>query len=108
MERRAGSERVLGHVILVLRRLRGWTQEELGKNAGISSGAISFYEQGEVVPDREQLGKIATATDVTLADIDRLAAEILRVLEKMDPAALFLRQADLAAAITGELAGDFG
>ena len=107
MDRQAGIESVLGLVILVLRRLCGWTQEELGERAGISGGSISFYEQGEVVPDREKVQKIAEATGVTLVDIDRLAGEILRASEKRAPAARLLGQADLAAAITDELAEGF-
>jgi len=106
MDRRAGVDGVLGLVILVFRRLCDWTQEELGEKAGISGGAISFYEQGEVVPDRDKLQRIATATGTALADIDRLAAEIFRISEKMSPAALSLGQVDLAEAIANALAED--
>jgi transcriptional regulator with XRE-family HTH domain len=94
-------------VILVLRKLHDWTQEDLAEKVGVSGPSISNYEQGLIVPPLEVLEKIADVTKVTLADIDRLAAEILRVLETMALSALPAGQVDLAARITAELAGDF-
>jgi transcriptional regulator with XRE-family HTH domain len=107
MDEKTGIERVLGLVILVLRKLHRWTQEELAERAGLSGGSISYYEQGDVVPPRDALRKIAAAARVTLEDVDRLAAEIFRLFERIDPASLLLGQGDLAASITTELAEDF-
>jgi transcriptional regulator with XRE-family HTH domain len=107
MDDPTGIERMLGLVILVLRKLHEWTQEELAERAVLSAGSISNYEQGDVVPPRDVLRKIAAATRVTLADVDRLAAEIFRVFERIAPVSLLAGQADLAASITTELAEDF-
>jgi transcriptional regulator with XRE-family HTH domain len=107
MDEKTGIERVLGLVVLVLRKLHRWTQEELAERAGLSGGSISYYEQGDVVPPRDALRKIAAATGATLEDVDRLAAEIFRIFERIDPVSLLLGQGELAAAITTELAGDF-
>ncbi|HEY2739664.1 MAG TPA: helix-turn-helix transcriptional regulator, partial [Thermoanaerobaculia bacterium] len=107
MDDKTGFERVLGMVIFVLRELHDWTQEELGKKAGISGPSISNYEQGLIVPPPDVLDKILDVSGVTRADAERLAAEILRVLEAMALSALPAGQVDLAERITAELAADF-
>ena len=107
MDEKTGFERVLGMVILVLRALHDWTQEELGKKVGLSGPSISNYEQGLYVPPPDVLEKILVVSGVTRADAERLAAEILRVLETMALTALSAGQVDLAERITAELAADF-
>ncbi|HEX3531213.1 MAG TPA: helix-turn-helix transcriptional regulator [Thermoanaerobaculia bacterium] len=115
MDEKTGFERVLGVVILVLRELagrcggglHGWTQEELGKKVGLSGPSISNYEQGLYVPPPDVLEKILGVSGVTRADADRLAAEILRVLETMARSALPAGQVEAAERIAAELAADF-
>jgi len=47
-----------------LRRLRGWTQEQLAEAAGMQQGRISRYETGEMVPSRKSLERLAAAAGV--------------------------------------------
>jgi transcriptional regulator with XRE-family HTH domain len=107
MDDRTGIERVLGAVIVALRRVLDWTQEDLAERSGLSAGSISNYEQGEVVPPPDALRSIAKAFNLAPADLDRLAAELLRAFQTMDPFSCPAEQADLASALTTELAEDF-
>jgi transcriptional regulator with XRE-family HTH domain len=53
-----------GHLLAVLRTLRGWNQEELGAAAGVSVAAISKAELGIQVPVEEVREKLETALGV--------------------------------------------
>lgn len=52
--------------ILDLRRDRGWSQPELGKNIGTSGAIIGRYERGEMTPSIEVARKFAEAFEVSL------------------------------------------
>lgn len=53
----------VNHTLLKLvREARGMTQSVLAEESGLAQGSISKYEKGLVVPDEEQLGRIASAT----------------------------------------------
>ena len=54
----------VGQKIRAFRKQRGLTQERLGALCGVSSGAISSYENGVTLPKRRAVEKIARALDV--------------------------------------------
>lgn len=55
-----------------LRKDRGWSQPELGKEIGTSGAIVGRYERGEMTPSIEVALKIARAFRVTL---DALVAD---------------------------------
>jgi transcriptional regulator with XRE-family HTH domain len=59
----------LGKKIRSLRKLRRFTQEELGEKAGISYKFIGEIERGEVNPSLNSLIKIANALSVNVKDL---------------------------------------
>ena len=58
--------KVFGHRLLNLRKERGWSQPELGKEIGTSGAIIGRYERGEITPSIEVAKKLADAFGVTL------------------------------------------
>jgi len=52
---------------------RGWTFRELGRRAGLSSGAISKVMTGTTDPTWEFCAKIAQAMDMSTVDVFRQA-----------------------------------
>lgn len=52
-----------------LREARGWTQEQLSHEAGVSQAMISAAESGKRVPRLRWLAKIAKALGVREADL---------------------------------------
>lgn len=50
---------MFGEILQELRKDRGWTQAELGKQLGVSKSAIGSYESGISEPSFENLTKIA-------------------------------------------------
>jgi tetratricopeptide (TPR) repeat protein len=71
-------------VLSCLRRLRGWTAEELSEASGISDGMISYYETRRE-PDRETLETLAAAMGYGPEDVDSLLFA-LEAAEPVDPA----------------------
>lgn len=69
-------------VLSCLRRLRGWTAEELSAASGISDGMICYYETRRG-PDRETLEALAAAMGYGPEDVDSL----LSALEAAEPLA---------------------
>ena len=55
----------VGQNIRIFRKRRGLTQEQLGTLCGVSSGAISSYENGVTIPKRQAMEKIAQALDIS-------------------------------------------
>jgi transcriptional regulator with XRE-family HTH domain len=92
-------------VIAFLRLLRGWTQTELAEAAGLSTSAISRYENGDIVPSREALEEIAVAAGLPLRMLDRVfiwvGASRAAVMSGADP----YDPDRLADAVVSELAG---
>lgn len=56
----------LGEKIRKLRQLRGLTQKELAKRAGLSELSIVLYEKGDRRPRVDVIAKIAKALDVSV------------------------------------------
>lgn len=62
----ATDEKVFGNRVLALRKQKGWSQPELGKEIGTSGAIIGRYERGEITPSIEVAKKLADAFGVTL------------------------------------------
>jgi transcriptional regulator with XRE-family HTH domain len=76
--------------VAFLRLLRGWTQAELAEALELTAGAISRYETGDVVPDRETLEDVALAVGLPLPMLDRtflcISAARAAVASALEPA----------------------
>jgi transcriptional regulator with XRE-family HTH domain len=59
----------VGEVIVMLRDLKGWTQEELAKRSGISPTNLSLLENGKVDIGRKRAEQLAKAFNVHPATI---------------------------------------
>src|SRR5689334_2217591 len=70
-----------------LREMRGLTQAELGKRAGIAAASISHFETGQRAPSLESLVKLADALDVSVDVL--LGRAAVEASAHVDP--LFLR-----------------
>lgn len=57
---------MLGMNIRHLRKVRGMTQEELAKRAGLSTMSIRRYENGERIVTEKTMARIANALDVAI------------------------------------------
>lgn len=57
--------RHLGLTISVLRGLRGKSQAQVAREAGVGKSQLSKYENGKELPKLDSLGKILTVLDVT-------------------------------------------
>ena len=68
---------LLGRRIRALRNARGWTQEKLGVEAGISYKYIGEIERGQQNPSFDTLVKIAAAVKVDLPELFRFEQETL-------------------------------
>lgn len=76
--RKQENEKVLiGRRIRALRNAKGWTQEKLGVESGISYKFIGEIERGLQNPSFETLVKIAVALRVVLPDLFRFEQETL-------------------------------
>ena len=77
MMKQENEKEVLGRRIRALRNAKGWTQEELGGESGISYKFIGEIERGQQNPSFETLVKIAAALRVALPDLFRFEQETL-------------------------------
>lgn len=59
----------LGNKIRALRKLKGYTQEELGEKSGVSYKFIGEIERGVVNPSLNSLVHIAKALDIHVSDL---------------------------------------
>lgn len=84
-------EGVLRENLARYRELRGWTQTELGRRAGIAPASISHFETGQRTPSLETLLKVADALTVSL---DRLVGRALDLAEPVDPIFMAASRAD--------------
>ena len=55
--------------LMMLRKMRGMTQEELAERIDVSRQTLSKYETGESLPDVEKSRLIAEVFDVTLDEL---------------------------------------
>ena len=60
-----------GFNVMRFRRIRGYTQEALGKKIGVSKNTISLWEGGLRHPDIVTIINLASALSVSAADLIR-------------------------------------
>lgn len=60
----------VGTRLAILRIVRGWTQDELARRAGIRSGTVSDYERGKMVPGLLALQHLLDAMGYRLSDLE--------------------------------------
>lgn len=78
----------LGEKIKKLRQLRGLTQKELAKRAGLSELSIVLYEKGNRRPRVDVIAKIAKALDVSVEYLlsekeDRIDNDTLKFVKRV-------------------------
>lgn len=57
--------------LTILRIVRGWTQDDLARAAGVANSAISEYERGKKVPELSTLRRLVDAMGYPLSTLDR-------------------------------------
>lgn len=55
--------------IRILRKEKGWTQEQLADAVGVKRAVISKYESGMVSPSFDMIQKIAAALNVPITSL---------------------------------------
>lgn len=75
MEKREKEKVLLGRRIHFLRTAKGWTQEKLGAESGISYKFLGEIERGQKNPSFEILVKIAVALKVDIPEMFRFEQE---------------------------------
>lgn len=60
---------MLGEKIKKFRKQKGYTQKQLAEKAGISNNSLIRYENDETSPNLQIMQQIATALEVSVADI---------------------------------------
>ncbi len=60
----------LSRTLTLLRAARGWSQQELGRAAGIQASSISNYERGKSQPQQKTLAQLVAAMGFPLSAID--------------------------------------
>lgn len=91
-----------GEKIRAFRELRGLTQDELGKRAGILGGTIRKYELGIRNPKQEQLIKIANGLGISVSVFYDLDLKTIGDVASL----LFLLDEHTSVAFTGEKGED--
>ena len=83
-----------GNRIMLLRKEKSWSQNDLAGKVGVSREIISKYEKNDVVPSVEVAKKIADAFEVSLdylvgevqnAMFDKKTIQRLQDIEQMQP-----------------------
>lgn len=59
----------IGEKIAAARKVKGWSQENLGREIDVSTQAVSKWESGKSEPDKEHLVKLSRLLDLPLADL---------------------------------------
>jgi transcriptional regulator with XRE-family HTH domain len=57
----------IGKAVKLMRKQKGFSQEELGRAVGLSGNAISQIEIGATFPQKENIKNICTALDIPVA-----------------------------------------
>lgn len=73
MARGDDPQPALGKAIRELRDKRGVTQEDLAHEAGVTVGTLSLIERGKSNSAWGTIKRIATALDVTMGELAKLA-----------------------------------
>jgi transcriptional regulator with XRE-family HTH domain len=85
----------LSRSLTILRISRGWSQDKVAKEAGLTNSALSEYERGRKTPEFKNVRKIVAALGYRLSALDRcedfleeLQSESILPNEAPEPAAL--------------------
>lgn len=73
-----------GAVVALFRMLRGWSQTQLAKAAGMDKSRISRYESGDEVPRRATVERLATAAGVPIPLIEHIRWFLRSLREAME------------------------
>ena len=76
-EKRNSLARRVGANIAAYRKLKGWTQAQLGEILGIGTDSLCRIERGTMAPRFQRLEDIAEALGCTVSDLFRTPEEIL-------------------------------
>lgn len=71
----------LPQALVLLRKARGFTQQELASRADIQQPVLCRYETGVSTPTSARLAKVLHALVATWTDLDLALAEVRRALE---------------------------
>lgn len=66
MKTSTGGEQMLADNLVMLRNLKGMTQEQVAEVAGISRQSYAKWEQGETVPDIEKCDRLAKLYGISI------------------------------------------
>lgn len=61
-----GSEHMLADNLILLRSIKGMTQEQIAEVIGISRQSYAKWEQGETIPDIEKCDRLAAFYGITM------------------------------------------
>jgi transcriptional regulator with XRE-family HTH domain len=90
-----GTKTGFGPRLQKLRELRGLTQAEFGRRAGISAASVSHFETGQRAPSLESLVKLADALEVSADTLLGRADMAASAGTQVDP--IFLRASRASA-----------
>lgn len=82
MKRLSGEQEAARLVVGFLLSLRSWTQEALGKAAGLDRRTIGRYESGDLVPSVQVLERLAVAAGVRPERVPQLLAIFRQIGEE--------------------------
>lgn len=66
MKTSTGGEQMLADNLVILRNLKGMTQEQVAEVAGVSRQSYAKWEQGETVPDIEKCDRLAKLYGISI------------------------------------------
>jgi transcriptional regulator with XRE-family HTH domain len=69
---RQGDPADLRLIVVFLRSVRRWTQEELSKASGVDRGLISDYELGDKAPTHKTLARLAAGVGLPYSFVETL------------------------------------
>ena len=69
---RLGDPADLRLIVLLIRWLRRWTQEDLSQASGVDRGLISDYELGNKAPKKSTLERLAVAAGLPFTHVEML------------------------------------
>lgn len=70
------AESEVSLALVVLRAVRGWTQEELARESGIRASSVSDYERSRKIPELRTLTKLIRAMGYPLSAVERAQAAV--------------------------------
>ncbi len=71
-----GKRLSLGQFIASRRKYKGYTQEQLADNIGVSKSAVAKWETDGGLPDRDNLKRIAEVLNVSVDDLHKIIGHL--------------------------------